>query len=91
MQYPLVNRGIRRLDHADEEFSGETSHAVEPVDTDSRRHGAAVYKDLRMTVALDGHAEVNSTDARTLIGTSSRAMRSNPNFGKNLSAVVVKR
>jgi hypothetical protein len=69
----------------------ETSHATEAVEPDSDRHGAVAYKDFRITVALDGHAEVNSTDAWTVIGTSLRAMRSNPNFGKNPSAVVVKR
>jgi hypothetical protein len=43
----------------------------------------------RMTIALDGHADVNSTDVRTSDGTSPRSIRSNPNLGKYRSAVVV--
>ena len=35
-----------------------------------------------MTAALDGHADVNSTEALTVAGTSARSMRSNPNLGK---------
>jgi hypothetical protein len=44
-----------------------------------------------MTAALVGHADVNSTEAWTVAGTSVRAIRSNPNLGKNRSAVVVSR
>ena len=40
------------------------------VDADSRGHDAVAYNDLRMPVALAGHAEVNSTDAWTPSGTS---------------------
>lgn len=49
------------------------------------------YNGLRMTVAVDGHAAVNSIEVCTEAGTSPRAMRSNPNFGKKRSAVVVSR
>jgi hypothetical protein len=49
------------------------------------------YSGLRMTAALDGQAEVNSMDVWTVAGTSVRAIRSNPNFGKYRSAVVVSR
>jgi hypothetical protein len=34
-----------------------------------------------MTVALDGHADANSTEVRTVSGTSART-RSKPNLGK---------
>ena len=44
-----------------------------------------------MTVALDGQAAVNSTDAWTVAGTSARVIGSNPNVGKYRSAVVVRR
>ena len=44
-----------------------------------------------MTAALVGHAEVNSMEVWTVAGTSVRAIGSNPNFGKNRSAVVVSR
>ena len=44
-----------------------------------------------MTAAVDGQADVNSIDCRTSLGTSSRVMGSNPNLGKNFSAVVVNR
>jgi hypothetical protein len=37
---------------------------------------------LRMTVALAGHALMNSTVFATPAGTSLRAMRVNPNRGK---------
>ncbi len=37
---------------------------------------------FRITVALDGHADVNSTDDCTVAGTSARVKRSNPNLGK---------
>jgi hypothetical protein len=46
---------------------------------------------LRITVAVDGQADVNSTDACTVAGTLVRSMRSKPNFGKYRSAVVVRR
>jgi hypothetical protein len=49
------------------------------------------YSSLRMTAALAGHAEVNSMEVWTVAGTSVRAIRSNPNFGKYRSAVVVNR
>ena len=45
---------------------------------------------LRMTTADAGQADWNSTDSCTDAGTSSRVIGSNPNFGKNRSAVVVK-
>ena len=54
----------------------------------SRRHADSVW---RMTVAVDGHADVNSTDVCTSVGTSARAIRVNPNLGKKSSAVVVNR
>ena len=37
---------------------------------------------FRITIALDGHADVNSTDRCTPAGTSARVMRSKPNLGK---------
>jgi hypothetical protein len=46
---------------------------------------------LLMTTAVEGQAERNSTDICTLAGTSCRAIRTNANFGKNSSAVVVSR
>src|SRR6478672_11861579 len=49
------------------------------------------YSRLRMTVAFKGHADRNSVDVCTPAGTSVRSMRSNPNRGKNPSAVVVSR
>ena len=42
-----------------------------------------------MTTALDGQADVNSTDFWTRVGTSARVIRLNPNLRKNASAVVV--
>jgi len=65
----------------------EPAHAAKPIDADSRHADSA----LRMTVALDGHAEMNSTEVCTVLGTSARVMRSNPNLGKKPSAVVVRR
>jgi hypothetical protein len=44
-----------------------------------------------ITTAVEGHADRNSTDICTLAGTSERAIRTNPNRGKNASAVVVSR
>ena len=44
-----------------------------------------------MTTALDGQADVNSTDFWTWVGTSARVIRLNPNLRKNASAVVVSR
>jgi hypothetical protein len=44
-----------------------------------------------MTIALDEHADRNSTDSRTLAGTSLRSTRLNPNRGKKPSAVIVSR
>ena len=44
-----------------------------------------------MTIAFDGHADVNSIDRWTVAGTSSRVMGANPSFGKYRSAVVVSR
>jgi len=44
-----------------------------------------------MTVALEGHADVNSTDRCTRPGTSVLEIVSNPKRGKNVSAVVVNR
>jgi hypothetical protein len=44
-----------------------------------------------MTIAVDGHADVNSTDVRTPGGTLPRSIRSNPYLGKYSSAVVVSR
>jgi hypothetical protein len=71
---------------------GEPPHAAEAVDSDSRRHDPpAVYSGLRMTVAVDGHAEVNSIEVWTVAGTSVGAIGWNPNFGKYRSAVVVRR
>ena len=52
---------------------------------------SAIYRTLRMTIALDGQAERNSIDVCTDAGTSARSIRSNPNFGKKRSAVVVSR
>ena len=69
----------------------EPAHAAEAVDADSDGMSLIGYSGLRMTVALDGHAEVNSTDVWTDAGTSARAIRSKPNFGKYRSAVVVSR
>ena len=48
-------------------------------------------RNRRITIAVEGHAWTNSSDARTLAGTSARSTISNPNFGKNRSAVVVSR
>jgi hypothetical protein len=42
-----------------------------------------------MTIAEAGHADRNSIDSRTDDGTWARAIGSNPNRGKNRSAVVV--
>jgi hypothetical protein len=42
-----------------------------------------------ITVAVEGHADENSTDVCTVAETSDRKIRTNPNFGKNSSAVVV--
>ena len=42
-----------------------------------------------ITTAVDGQADRNSTDICTLAGTSDLAIRTNPNLGKNVSAVVV--
>ena len=46
---------------------------------------------LRITIALAGQAERNSTDWRRLAGTSERSTVENPNRGKKRSAVVVSR
>src|SRR5580765_3782886 len=71
---------------------GQSTHSPKPVNPDSQRHAAPeVHKTLRMTVADDGHADVNSLDVWTEAGTAWRSMRSKPNLGKNRSAVVVSR
>jgi hypothetical protein len=46
---------------------------------------------FRMTTALAGQADRNSTDCRTPSGTSARLVTSNPKRGKKRSAVVVSR
>ena len=46
---------------------------------------------LLITMAVDGHADRNSTDVCTLAGTCGRVIRSNANLGKNSFAVVVSR
>ena len=51
----------------------------------------ALYSAFRITVALAGHAAVNSIDSWMLEGTSARVIRSKPNLGKYASAVVVSR
>src|SRR4051812_12547541 len=74
---------LRQQQHRGALASG--GHVVAPGD-----HAASTRR-LRITTADAGQAERNSTDCCTDAGTSSRAIRSNPNFGKNRSAVVVSR
>ena len=82
-----------------DELCNDRPHVVTPrlisamrhITNSLRNNGATDYSCFRMTTAVDGHADLNSTDDCTDAGTSARAMRSNPNLGKNRSAVVVSR
>src|SRR5262245_60433006 len=83
---PATTRLWRRRDERENRLIRECDAGCLYVPTD-----VIDVRNLRMTIAVEGHACANSSEASTLRGTSARSTISKSNFRKNRSAVVVSR